>query len=272
MNEDLYMSDPLSDSLEPSYIELSEEALLQNIQFLKSCLRPGVKLSAVVKGNAYGHGISTFMPIAERAGITHFSVFSAQEARMVLLHRQNQETGIMIMGMIRDREVKWAIQNGVEFYLFETERLRAAIDQARELGMRAKIHLQLETGMNRTGFEESEWEEVFTIVRENGDALELSGICTHFAGAESMANYYRILNQNREFEEALELSEKVFGEKQPAHASSSAALLTFPDFQYDMVRAGISLYGFWPSRETFMNYVKSNGLETQNDPLHRVIS
>ena len=271
-NENSYMTDYLSDSLEPSYIELSEEALLQNIQFLKSCLKPGVKLSAVVKGNAYGHGISTFMPIAERAGINHFSVFSAQEARAVLTFRENTDTGIMIMGMIRDREVKWAIQNGVEFYLFETERLKAAIDQARALEMKAYIHLQLETGMNRTGFEESEWEEVFTIVNDNQDTLELRGICTHFAGAESMANYYRILNQNREFEEALELAQKVFGKKPVAHASSSAALLSFPDFQYDMVRAGISLYGFWPSRETFMNYAKSNSLDTQNDPLHRVIS
>jgi alanine racemase len=266
------MSDYYSDSLEPSYIELSEDALLRNIEFLKSCLKPGVKMSAVVKGNAYGHGISTFMPIAERAGIDHFSVFSAQEAQLVLKHREKPETGIMIMGMIRDREVAWAIRNGVEFYLFETERLKAAIEQAKEIGIKARIHLQLETGMNRTGFEESEWKDVFELVRENSDTLELSGICTHFAGAESMANYYRILNQNREFEQALELAESVFGEKPFAHASSSAAMLTFPDFQYDMVRAGISLYGFWPSRETFLNYAKSNGHETHVDPLHRVIS
>jgi alanine racemase len=266
------MSDDPIDSLEPSYIELEEEALIQNISFLKHRLAPGVTFSAVIKGNAYGHGISTFMPMAERAGVDHFSVFSAQEARVVLNHRANKDTRVMIMGMIRDREVKWAIENGVEFYLFEKDRLKAAIDQAGQSGSKAKIHLQLETGMNRTGFEEKEWEEVFKMVQKNNDHLYLCGISTHFAGAESVANYFRIQNQNSEFQEALELAESVFGDRPPAHAASSAAFLTFPEFQYDMVRIGIALYGFWPSRETYIGYAKSNGLNTDHDPLKRVIS
>lgn len=266
------MTDYLSESLEPSYIELSEEALLQNISFLKGRMNPGVTFSATIKGNAYGHGISTFMPMAEKAGIHHFSVFSAQEAQIVLNHRNHPDTKVMIMGMIRDRELKWAIENGVEFYLFELDRLKAAIEQAGNSGFKANIYLQLETGMNRTGFEEKEWKEVFEIVRDHSDRLELCGICTHFAGAESVSNYYRIQNQNEEFNEALDLAEDVFGKRPPAHAASSAAFLTFPEFQYNMVRIGIALYGFWPSRETYMHYMRSNEVDTGTDPLKRVIS
>jgi alanine racemase len=260
------------DSLRPSRIELSEEALHQNIRFLKEMLKPGVKMSSVIKGNAYGHGISSFIPMAERAGIKHFSVFSANEAEGALKFRTDSSTSVMIMGMIRDSELEWAVSEGVEFYLFEKSRLDAAINAAKELGIRAKVHIQIETGMNRTGFAEQEWKKVFAAISDYEKELELLGICTHYAGAESVANYFRIQNQNSQFQKALEVAEEQFGYRPPAHASSSAAFLTYPEFQYDMVRIGIAQYGFWPSRETYMHLAKSSGLRRDYDPLKRVLT
>jgi len=189
--------------LRPSYIELDRRALLNNLVFLKKQGKQNLKYSSVIKGNAYGHGISSFLPMAEECGIDHFSVFSADEAFAALKFKTRESTGVMIMGMIRDEELKWAAENGVEVYLFEMERLRAAISAATETGKKVKIHLQIETGMNRTGFEEEEWEEVFNLVKNSSDKLELTGICTHYAGAESVANYYRIQNQDTVFKKAL---------------------------------------------------------------------
>jgi len=257
--------------LSPSYIELNEEALINNLDFLKSIGKENLKISSVIKGNAYGHGISSFLPMAEKNGISHFSVFSADEAFGALKYRASNSTDIMIMGMIRDEETEWAIENGIEFYLFEKERLQAALEAAGRMGKKAKVHLQIETGMNRTGFEENLWGEIFHEVKGNLDKLELMGICTHYAGAESMANYFRIQNQDGQFKKALKMAKDVFGPLPVIHASSSASFLTYPEKHYDMVRIGIALFGFWPSRETHMHYLKQNKLIAQ-DPLVRVLS
>jgi len=257
--------------LRPSYIELDRRALLNNLVFLKKQGKQNLKYSSVIKGNAYGHGISSFLPMAEECGIDHFSVFSADEAFAAMKFKTKESTGVMIMGMIRDEELKWAVENGVEIYLFEMERLRAAISAASEIGKKAKIHLQIETGMNRTGFEEEEWEEVFNLVKNSSDKLELTGICTHYAGAESVANYYRIQNQDTVFKKALSMARNIFAEMPRIHASSSAAFLTYPEMHYDMVRLGIAQYGFWPSRETYMHILKQNRSFAE-DPLIRVLN
>jgi len=257
--------------LRPSYIELDKEALKNNLKFLRAKAGNGLRISSVIKGNAYGHGISNYLPIAEECGIDHFSVFSADEAEGAFKYRTKKSTDIMIMGMIRNDEIRWAIENGVEFYLFEKDRLESAIDAATEIGKKARIHLQIETGMNRTGFEKEQWLDVFERVRENQDILDLRGICTHYAGAESVANYYRVQNQDKAFKEAVELAKTIFDELPPLHAASSAAFLTYPHMHYDMVRIGIAQYGFWPSRETYMHILKQDDSFT-NDPLIRVLN
>lgn len=257
--------------LRPSYIELDLAALENNLDFLKSNAKNGVRISSVIKGNAYGHGISNYLPIAERCGINHFSVFSADEAAGACKFRTNSSTDIMIMGMIRNDELHWAIENEIEFYLFEKDRLEAAIKAASEIGKKARVHLQIETGMNRTGFEEPQWDEIFKKVDAESDHLMLKGICTHYAGAESVANYYRIQNQDQTFRRAIDVAKSVFDELPAIHASSSAAFLTYPEMHYDMVRIGIAQYGFWPSRETYMHVLKQNRTFTR-DPLIRVLN
>jgi alanine racemase len=145
----------------PSFIELDRSALENNLKFLRSNASNGLRISCVIKGNAYGHGISNYLPVAESCGIDHFSVFSADEAAAAFKYKEKSSTGIMIMGMIRNDELRWAIEHGVEFYLFERDRLDSAIEAAADIGKKARIHLQIETGMNRTGFEEDQWHEVF---------------------------------------------------------------------------------------------------------------
>lgn len=257
--------------LNPSYIELNQEALVNNLDFLKKLGGNSLKYSSVIKGNAYGHGIETYLPMAEKCGIDHFSVFSSDEALGAMKFKAKESTSVMIMGMIRDEELEWAIENGVEFYLFEMERLKAAIETSDRLGKKAKIHLQIETGMHRTGFEEEQWAEVFNLVKKHSDKLSLIGICTHYAGAESVANYYRIQNQDKQFKKAVGVADHAFEKLPLIHASSSAAFLTYPEMHYDMVRIGIAQFGFWPSRETYMHYLKQNKLIAE-DPLVRVLS
>ncbi|HYW34684.1 MAG TPA: alanine racemase, partial [Balneolaceae bacterium] len=117
----------------PSHIELSQSALKENVRFLKEYIGDDVVFCSVVKGNAYGHGIEKFIPMAEECGIRHFAVFSADEARLACEAANHSDSHVMIMGMIGNPEIAWAIEKDVSFFVFEFDRLQAAADQARKL-------------------------------------------------------------------------------------------------------------------------------------------
>lgn len=256
--------------LHPSYIELSRTAFHKNVNFLKEFVGDDVLFSSVIKGNAYGHGIEQFIPMAEACGIEHFSVFSADEASRALLSC-SEESHIMIMGMIANDELPWALENDISFYIFEKDRLEAAAEAANSLGKPARIHLQLETGMNRTGLSDEQLDECIKFIKDNRKLFSIEGICTHYAGAESISNYYRIQQQIKNYHRMLSHIEREGITPKRRHTACSAAALTYPETIMDMVRIGIAQYGFWPSRETYMHVLK-NGNIKYKDPLVRIMS
>lgn len=251
-----------------SYIEISKSALKNNINYIRQKIGTSVILSAVVKGNAYGHGIESFVPLAQKFGVNHFSVFSANEALRV--HKICRSgTTIMIMGMIADQDLAWAISNRVEFFVFETERLKAAIQIAKKLQRKAIIHLEVETGMNRLGFDDLT--QVINLIQKHQDYLQIEGLCTHYAGAESISNYLRVQQQITRFNEIYNCLAENGINPRLKHTACSAAMINFPDTIMDMVRVGILMYGFWPSPECFISQYKDQD-ETIKDPLKRIIS
>ncbi|WP_299821810.1 alanine racemase [uncultured Pontibacter sp.] len=252
-----------------SYIEISKSALQHNINFLKQEIGPDVQLSSVIKGNAYGHGIEPFATLAQQCGVNHFSVFSADEAQR-LLHVINQPATVLIMGYLDNAELEWAIRQELEFFVFEQDRLLAAAKTAKASGKKAIVHLELETGMNRTGFEENALEEAKAILQEYEEHFILKGICTHFAGAESMQNHERVTRQLQLFrEQVTKLKADGFTAAQ-LHTASSAATISYPQSRMNLVRVGIMQYGFWPSPETYSYYMSQR--EQKHDPLHRLIN
>ncbi len=252
-----------------SYIEISRSALHKNIKFIKNYLNEGVKLSCVVKGNAYGHGIEEYIPMAIEAGVDHFSVYSADEALRVKTICP-PEIEIMIMGFIDNEDLGWAIENDIQFYVFGTDRLFGSIEAAKTLNKKAKIHIEVETGMNRTGFDIHDLKKVIEIIKNNQELISFEGLCTHYAGAESIANYVRVHSQIKHFNQARKMVEKAGIRPKRYHTACSAAAITYPKTQMDMVRIGILQYGFWPTRETFIHYVHKNG--EPEEPLERILS
>lgn len=255
--------------LHPSHIEISEAALQKNISFLRDRLKEGVRLSSVVKGNAYGHGIEVYVPLAERNGIDHFSVFSADEALRVM-KSATLKPDIMIMGMIADEALEWCVRSGIECFVFDLDRLHKIIEMARQVGVKAKIHVELETGMNRTGYEREEMKQLVEVLTKNKKHYILKGLCTHFAGAESLANYVRIKKQKSTFRKWCKFFEKQGLKPEYKHTACSAAVIRYKDTQMDLVRVGILQYGFWPSTETLVEYTSKNDIHT--DPLKRLIT
>lgn len=253
----------------PSAIELSTDAIERNFRFIRKLIHGKVRVSAVVKGNAYGHGIETYVPAAEMCGVDHFAVFSSDEAKRVFDVKKT-ETDIMIMGWIADEAFEWVIRNHIECWVFDLERLEKLLKAAAEFAQQARIHIEVETGMNRTGFELELLPNLIDLLVQYHGHYELIGLCTHLAGAESIANHVRIQRQIRLFK----LAERFFVQNglkaKYLHVASSAATIVYPSFRFDMVRIGILQYGYWPSMETFIHYI--NRRKDKTDPLMRIIT
>jgi len=263
---------------EPSFIEISKSALENNLKYLRKRIGDDVVFSSVIKGNAYGHGIEHFLPIAEECGVNHFSVYSAHEALRAYRCKQNKDTHIMIMGIIDNDELEWAIEKGISFFVYDPGRVKAAIETSKNMGLKARIHIELETGFHRTGFEEGQLDSLAELINDNKDYIEIEGICTHYAGAESISNYVRVKTQIEKFNEQVEwFSDKGIVPKY-RHTACSAAVLNYPETIMDLVRVGIAQYGYWPNRETYMRNMKNHIENVKKvgdsirDPLNRIIS
>ncbi|WP_026946266.1 alanine racemase [Algoriphagus marincola] len=260
----------LPDGIPTSRLEISAKAYRQNIRYIRSEIGPKPTISAVVKGNAYGHGIAQMVEIAERAGIRHFSTFSSDEAWLVKRH-STRASEIMILGMLYDSELPDLIQAGISFYVFDFDRLQKAIQVSQDLGIAAKIHVELETGFHRTGFDWEDRAQLASLLQEAKDYVILEGLCTHYAGAESVSNYVRVKNQIAvyyDFKNFLSENNLFFNRY---HTACSATTLIFPETIMDMVRIGIAGYGFWPTKETFFAKLKDLPKANKN-PLKRLIT
>jgi alanine racemase len=253
-----------------SYIEISKSAYQKNIEFLRADLGPKTEVSVVVKGNGYGHGIENIVQLAEENGIRHFSTFSSDEASRVY-HASKYKSEIMIMGMLDNEDLEEIIKKEISFYVFDFDRLDAAIEVAKTLNIKAKIHVDLETGFHRTGFEWEEKETLSEIIEENQNHLSLMGLCTHYAGAESISNHERVQKQIKLFKEFENWFESKGIKFEKHHTACSAAALLYPETKMDLVRIGIASYGFWPTQETYMYRFQSLPATNKN-PLKRLIS
>jgi len=251
-----------------SIITLNEKALKNNVDFLKKKMGAKVLISAVVKANAYGHGIEQIVPLFEKYGINHYSVFSYIEAIRVYKSLSKPQA-IMIMGWISDENMADVIKKGIEFYIFNLERLDIALACAKKLKLKANIHLDAETGMNRTGLNTDELNTAISIIKKNEDFFNVVGFCTHLAGAESVSNHLRIQNQLKKYKKMLTVLEANELHPKYKHVANSAAAFVYPKTRMDLVRIGIMIYGFWSSSEVYVQYInhKSNKI----DPLKRIL-
>ncbi|MFD0963307.1 alanine racemase [Pseudofulvibacter geojedonensis] len=253
-----------------SYIEISESAIQNNIDFIKQFLGDETIFSSVVKGNAYGHGINIYCPLAYKYGIRHFSVSDAHEAYELKSCLPNDDVEIMIMGMIENDQLSWAINNNISFYVFEENRLKNALFYAKKFKKTAQIHIEVETGMNRTGFEKSQITSIIDFVKSNSKFLKLKSVCSHLAGAESITNYKRISKQRKNFKLIKKEIKQHVNSSPLFHLASSAATIRYPKTQLDLVRIGILQFGYFPTKEILVHYF--NKEKTFVNPLKRIVS
>ena len=158
----------------------------------------------------------------------------------------------------------------MEFFVFEKERLQKAIALSKKLEIQAHVHIEIETGMNRTGFKLEHITELFNFLKEQQKFVRVNGVCSHLAGAESIENHQRIEQQIERFDQVRKDLKKEDWLNTKYHLACSAASLQFPETQLDLARIGILQYGFFPSDEVLVQYFAKH--DTQVNPLKRVIS
>lgn len=253
-----------------SRIELSQSALTHNIKFIRKQIGEGPEICCVVKANAYGHGIETYIPMLEKAGVKKFAVASSFEAESVL-EAAAKDSVIIIMGILYDSDLAWAIENNIEFYVFDYPRLEKVAKIAKELGKQAKIHLEVETGCNRTGLNEVDFDKTAAFLKKQKEHIEFTGLCTHFAGIESLSNQFRINRQQVRYQQYLDKLKRKKLLPKIRHIACSAAAIGFPETALDMVRVGIAQYGLWPSPDIYNLYTIKR-TNSKEQPLKRVLS
>ncbi|MGB0651907.1 MAG: alanine racemase [Thermoplasmatota archaeon] len=227
-----------------TWIEIDAAALRHNLDVLRGELGDAT-LCMVVKGNAYGHGYRTVVPIAEGQGVRDFAVFSAREAASFYAASDGRSR-LQVMGGGDPANLPWLLEKGAHIWLNDAADWDALQAAVAETGRTAHVHLELETGMNRTGVRPENALPIARAIHEHPD-VHLEGVCTHLAGAEDPVNDDRLAAQRLRFaafEEALRDAGVTWGS---SHVASSAAALREPNGHHDLVRMGIACYGLWPS-------------------------
>jgi alanine racemase len=175
----------------------------------------------------------------------------------------------MIMGDTPPEALEWVVENNVEIFVFNIERLKDLVKVSRKLNKKALVHLELETGMKRTGLEISRLSQVINLIKKYPDVFELKGICTHLAGAESISNYIRIKDQIKTFKSAVKEFKESNLDPEYVHCACSAAAIRYPTTRMDLIRIGILTYGLWPSQEILIEHMKTKNVF--KNPLKRVM-
>ncbi|MBE7023561.1 MAG: alanine racemase [Ruminococcaceae bacterium] len=230
-----------------AWAEIDLDAIGHNTREIKRCLSEKTKLMGVIKADAYGHGAVEVAAELLRNGADQLAVAFADEA--VELRRHGFDVPILILGNSTEGDIEvlleYDIMPAVSDYDFAEKLSKAACT----LGKVLKIHIKLDTGMSRIGFlaeDEKSIDDICRISKLSG--IELEGLFTHFATADETDEEYTKY-QFQQFVKTAEALERNGINIPVKHVCNSAGLVKFPEMQLDMVRAGIIIYGLYPSKD-----------------------
>lgn len=234
-----------------TWARIDLDALTHNYQVIRERLRPGTKMMAVVKADAYGHGVKYVAPLLDRLGAEQFAVSNIEEAMQ--LRALSVKKPILILGYTPPYLAKTLAQHEISQTVFDSEYAAALSRHATADGVTVRMHIKIDTGMGRLGFIHHDLqdcdaiEQIRSVCKLPGLARE--GIFTHFASSDLDGDQDGSFTR-RQFDLFCDVIDRL---KQDGitfclrHCCNSAATLRNPEMQLDMVRPGIILYGMEPS-------------------------
>ncbi len=239
------------------WIELSQKALHKNILSLTN-LAPNKIFAACVKSNAYGHGISEMVTILkENRRVNYLTVHSMREA--IKCRRAGWRKQILLLGPVELCDTDAILEFDIEPIVFNTQFLDNIGKQADKFNRTVKTHIKLETGTNRQGITEKDIPKFAKVYKKYKSLGKPYGASTHFANIEDTTNHSYAEYQLEQFKKLLKVMAAHDIAPKIKHTASSAATILFGKTHFDMVRPGISLYGYWPSKETYLSHKLEGG-------------
>lgn len=225
----------------PTWIEISRSALVNNVKQLRTLLTPPCLLMGVVKANAYGHGAVATSQIMVEAGVDRLAVATLDEA--LELRAGGLTVPILVLGYTPGELALKAVEHEITLAVVDLNTAAEIAGAAQALGKIARVHLKVNSGMNRLGVPADGVVPLLEAMARM-EGLEVEGIFTHFATSDTDRAYadeqFGIFRRSLEEATAAGLRPPI------AHAANSAATLTMPHTHLDMVRSGIALYGLDP--------------------------
>jgi alanine racemase len=251
-----------------TWVEISEKAYAHNLAFFKKRIPSRTEFSAVVKANAYGHGIGEISRLAMKHGADSLCVHTLDEA--LLLRGLGIGQDILIMGPVPRLRLNEVVVNDFRLVLYNRETLTDLNQLTRELNKPVRVHLKMEMGTHRQGIDADDLAD-FLKELKNSSLVKLEAAYSHFSNIEDTTDHSYALYQLELFKRMTAQIQKSGFPEVKKHVACSAAMLLFPETHFDMVRIGISQYGLWPSRETFVSY-KMKHSQNSEEALRPVLS
>ena len=227
----------------PAWTEIDLGKLRRNLQVVRGDLPKHVRLMAVVKDEAYGHGALDVARVAVEEGAWGFGLSTLEEA--MALRDAGITAPLLLLGERQPAEFEWCVAHDLTVCVNEPHNVRALAKLAADFSKRVPVHLKIHTGMSRYGVR---WDEALPLIEKIlvEKSLSLEGVMTHFSQSDETDKTFANLQFSR-FQKILTALERKKVSVPLRHACNSGGFLDLPHAHLDMVRTGILLYGVFPS-------------------------
>ncbi|AQT85409.1 alanine racemase Alr [Paenibacillus larvae subsp. larvae] len=240
----------------PTWVEVSLDALSGNLQAFRQALPDSIRIMAVVKADAYGHGAASIAREAIASGADHLAVAFLDEA--LQLREAGISAPILVLGYTAPDGLEMALKNNITLTVFNEEMLRGMEllqGQAEALDKRLRVHVKVDSGMHRIGLYKEE--EAVSYLKQIAwmPHICLEGLFTHYACADEADKAYTRL-QYEKFSRVVHEVKRLGIDIPYIHAGNSAAAIDTPELVYNMARLGIAMYGLYPSEKVDHTIIK----------------
>jgi alanine racemase len=226
-----------------TWIELSRQALRNNVRSIREGISPELDFMAVVKANAYGHGLIPILEILEQAEVDWYAVFDFADAVSI---RERSLRPVLVLSGVGQECFAQAARDNIAITISTKEALRSLKTYA---GVKKlHVHLKVDTGLGRQGFTNTDFAFVKKELKQLPKQVLIEGLYTHFAATEEKSFDAYTMFQYTQIEQWRSLLTQL-GFHPLVHAGATSGTLRFPHFPLDIARIGIGLYGLWPSSD-----------------------
>jgi len=226
----------------PTRAEISFSNLRNNLSIVKSFVHHDVKIMAMVKANAYGHGLFEISSELLKQGVEYLGVAFLEEG--IYLRKCGITAPLVVLGAINTDQIAEFISHDIEITSSSIDKSIAIAAVAKKMGKVAQVHLKIDTGMERIGVH---WYNAEKFIEQSYglETISIKGICSHFAKAETDPAF--TAQQLNRFESVLTMMENKSLLPDLVHIANSAGIMNFKNSHFTMVRPGIMLYGYNPN-------------------------